>query len=174
MSYVDRVKNQADISEKDYLEVMKHKRVAVLTRQFNIENLKDNEIYQTDLSEKIIYPSKSELTETEKQLISSKFNISVRPVSSDVRDPFSLIVSDLKKEPLPIKGKVPNFISIECGPTVTGPLYQLDSMIRPVDILFLTRYLGPVRPDALGPRFSSVSEISKNYSLMSTYKENVP
>ena len=152
LSYVDRVKSQAEISEKDYIEVMKHKRVAVLTRQFNIENLKDNE----------------------KEIISSKFNISVRTVSSDVRDPFSLIVSDLKKEPLPNKNKVPNFISIECGPTVTGPLYQLDSMIRPVDMLFLTRYLGPVRPDALGPRFCSVSEISKNYSLMSTYKENAP
>ena len=174
LSYVDRVKSQAEISEKDYIEVMKHKRVAVLTRQFNIENLKDNDIYQTDLCEKIIYPSKSELLDNEKEMISSKFNISVRTVSSDVRDPFSLIVSDLKKEPLPNKNKVPNFISIECGPTVTGPLYQLDSMIRPVDMLFLTRYLGPVRPDALGPRFCSVSEISKNYSLMSTYKENAP
>ena len=71
---------------------MKHKRVAVLTRQFNIETLKDNEIYQTDLCEKIIYPSKSDLTDNEKELISSKFNISVRPVSSEVRDPFSLII----------------------------------------------------------------------------------
>ncbi len=98
----------------------------------------------------------------------------MRTLSQEVRDPFSLIISDLKKEKLPSTGKVPNFISVECGPTVTGPLYQADSMIRPVDILFLTRYIGPVRPDALGPRFSSVSEISKNYSLMSTYKEVVP
>ena len=98
----------------------------------------------------------------------------MKTVSSEVRDPFSLIVSDLKKEKLPSTGKVPNFISIECGPTVTGALYHPDSIIRPIDILFLTRYLGPVRPDAIGPRFSSVSEISKNYSIMSSYKELVP
>ena len=153
---------------------MKHKRVAVLTRQFDIATLKDNEIYQTDICEKIIYPSNYELSEVDLELIKTKYNISVRNVPSDVRDPFSLIVSDLKKEKLPQSGKVPNFISVECGPTVTGPLYQPDSMIRPVDILFLTRYLGPVRPDAIGPRFSSVSEISKNYSLMSSYKEPIP
>ncbi len=52
---------------------MKHKRAAVLTRNFTLENLKDNEIYQTDICEKIIYPSKSDLSESDKELIKSKY-----------------------------------------------------------------------------------------------------
>jgi hypothetical protein len=42
---------------------------------------------------------------------------------------------------------------------------------RPIDILFLTRYLGPIRQDALGPRFSTVDEISESYQLMSSFTE---
>jgi hypothetical protein len=153
---------------------MKHKRAAILTRQFGMKNLKDNEIYQTDICEKIVYPTKSDLTEAEKEQIKADFQILVKSVSPDVNDPFSLIVSDLKNEKLPSTGRVPNYISVECGPTVTGPLYSPESNIRPVDILFLTRYLGPVRPDALGPKFSTVNDISKSYDLMSSYKEDIP
>jgi hypothetical protein len=39
-------------------------------------------------------------------------------------------------------------------------------------MLFLTRYQGPIRPDALGPKFSTVPEISESYQLMSSYTEN--
>ena len=75
LSYVDRVKNQAHISEEEYIKVMKNKRAAVLTRQFGLATLKDNEIYQTDICEKIIYPTKCDLTEAEKETIKSKFQI---------------------------------------------------------------------------------------------------
>lgn len=45
MSYVDRVRDHAQISHEEYVETMKEKRAAILTRQFGISNLKDNEIY---------------------------------------------------------------------------------------------------------------------------------
>ena len=64
-------------------------------------------------------------------------------------------------------------ISIECGPTITGPLYSgsVKSASNPVDTLYLTRYQGPIRNDAVGPRFSSISEISRTFKLESSTTE---
>lgn len=134
--------------------------------------IKDNEIYQTPLCEKVIYPTKATVSLDEVKELNEKYNIKVKEVSKTTKDPFMLILDDLKSQQLPSTGKLPNYISVECGPTVTGPLYSLGlNNPRVIDILFLTRYIGPVRQDALGPIFSNLSEISRNYKLMSSYKE---
>jgi hypothetical protein len=78
----------------------------------------------------------------------------------DSQDPFLQIVNDLKQDLFASHGDVggSRLISIECGPSVTKPLYSDPRYEgnRPVDILFLTRYRGEVREDALGPQFASI------------------
>ncbi len=57
---------------------------------------------------------------------------------------------------------------------MTGPLYEYDKEKNrlvnenPVDSLLLTRYRGYVRPDALGPRFTSIDDISKSFERVSS------
>jgi hypothetical protein len=51
------------------------------------------------------------------------------------------MLRDVKKTSMDHEGRLSSFISVECGPTVTGPLYGPNyANKRPVDMLFLTRY----------------------------------
>jgi hypothetical protein len=60
---------------------------------------------------------------------------------------------------------------------MAGPLYEYDHATKklknenPIDTLFLTRFKGNVRADALGPKLSSIDEISKSFERASTYTE---
>jgi hypothetical protein len=98
--------------------------LAILTRKFDTKSLEENEVYSTGLMEKIVYATNTNLTQPEKDKIKDSLDITVRPIAPEIEDPFNMIISDLKREVLPKTGKVPNYISIECGPTVTGPLYS--------------------------------------------------
>ena len=127
--------------------------------------LDDNLMYKTQgLREKVIYPTASDLTSEDKKLIGAQYQIKVKGFPEGTTDHFMHILRDVKKTPMDDEGRLSSFISVECGPTVTGPLYGPNyAKKRPIDMLFLTRYQGPIRPDALGPKFSTVPEISESY-----------
>ena len=105
-------------------------------------NLEDNLIYKTErLCEKVIYPTASVLTSEDKNLIQAQYHIKVKDFPEGTTDHFMHILRDVKKTPIDHDGRLSSFISVECGPTVTGPLYGPNyENKRPVDMLFLTRY----------------------------------
>ncbi len=116
--------------------------MAVLTRNFGIPTLDDNLIYKTErLCEKVIYPTSSHLTSDDKKLIGAKYQIKVKDFPDGTTDHFMHILKDVKNTPMDQEGRLSSFISVECGPTVTGPLYGPNyAKQRPVDMLFLTRF----------------------------------
>jgi hypothetical protein len=65
---------------------------------------------------------------------------------------------------------IPHVISIECGPTMTGPLYEtIDGKIRkdcPVDWLLLTRFSGDISSDALGENVIQKNTINHLFDLV--------
>ena len=99
------------------------------------------------------------------------YKLSIKKLACLPQDAFSFVLNDMKSV------DQSGLVSIECGPTITGPLYAFDRVKNvplfknPVDTLYLSRYTGPVREDALGPRFSSVSEILATFKLASTFSE---
>jgi len=141
----------------------------VLTKRFDMKSLEDNFIYKSSIGRKLIYAAHSDLTSIEKARLNEDFKLSVRLLPTESKDPFMFVINDMKRE------DPAGLISIECGPTLTGPLYSSvkneGPVENPVDALYLSRYTGPVRDDALGPRFSSLSEISKTFKLMSSNHE---
>ena len=51
----------------------------MLTRNFGMHNLEDNPFYKTEeLCEKMIYPTKSDLSSKERDLLLSKYQIDVK------------------------------------------------------------------------------------------------
>ena len=62
LSFNERVQSQADVTNSEYVQNMQDKKIAVLTRNFSLSNLEDNNIYKTDIGEKIIYAAQSDLT----------------------------------------------------------------------------------------------------------------
>ena len=109
---------------------------------------------------KVFYPTRCELSPELMVEVDHKYRVTVKEHKLNV-DPFLQIVEDMKT----LKrddGSPIGMISIECGPTVTGPLYKEHSK-NPVDVLFLTRYQGKIDPRAIGPRFSSEKEINAKF-----------
>lgn len=104
--------------------------------------LEDNLIYKTErLCEKVIYPTASDLTSDYKKLIETQYKIKVKNFPMGTTDHFMHILRDVIKIPIDHEGRLSSFISVECGPTVTGPLYGPNyAKKRPIDMLFLTRY----------------------------------
>ena len=147
---------------------MLDKRIAVLTRNFSFSSVEHNEIYKSKLCVKYFYPAKCDLSIDDMLEINDTYRISVK--QHEDHDPFNQIVSDLKKDEN-------RLISIECGPTVTGPLYATLKMKgipvtrNPVDILLLTRYVGKINYGAVGLRFGNIEEISKTFEKVSSVTE---
>jgi len=72
---------------------------------------------------------------------------------------------------LPHRSKaIPHVISIECGPSMTGPLYEtIDGGLRqdcPVDWLLLTRFSGHISSDALGENVIQKTTINHLFDLV--------
>jgi hypothetical protein len=67
--------------------------------------------------------------------------------------------------------EIPHLITIECGPSMTRPLYEVDGKIRndcPVDWILLTRYTGAISSDALGENVIRKSAINEIFDLVVT------
>ncbi|TNV76600.1 hypothetical protein FGO68_gene13043 [Halteria grandinella] len=135
----------------------------------NHSTLDDNPIYRDPTYKKIVYAPHSELTGLESFKYEQLYNLQVKLLSK-TEDAFVHIAKDLR-------AITQGVITVEAGPTVTGPLYQSDPTTSkllakvPVDTLYLTRYKGPIDPEALGPRFSSVADIGINYECVSSNSE---
>ena len=146
---------------------MRNKHIAVLTRSFNMGNMDDNTIYRSPLGIKTIYAAQSDLTLKEREDIHDRYKLTVKPLLCSPQEAFSFVMDDIRR------ADHGGLISIECGPTITGPLYSgsVKTDNNPVDTLYLTRYQGPIRSDAVGPRFSSINELSRTFKLESTTNE---
>jgi hypothetical protein len=99
------------------------------------------------------------------------YRLQVKLLAKRGDTPFVQIYHDLRQ-------MVPDgTITIEAGPTVTGPLYEVNpetgklSCKTPVDTLYLTRYKGPIDPEAVGPKFSNVRDLEKGYEQVSSEAE---
>ena len=57
---------------------MKDKRVAILTRHLSMKTLEDNEIYKSELVEKLFYPTQCLMSDSEKQEAKSLYRVSSR------------------------------------------------------------------------------------------------
>ena len=79
-------------------------------------------------------------------------------------DPLCSVIGDMQKES--------DIITIECGPTATGPLYHHHQVaFNPISTLFLTRYRGPILREAVGPKFPSKKLISETFKRVSSVSE---
>lgn len=165
--FCDRVETQAHISCTEFSENMRNKHIAVLTKSFNMGNMDDNSIYRSPIGIKTIYAVQSDLSSKEREEVHDRYKLTVKPLLCQPHEAFMFVMDDIRRtDPA-------GLISIECGPTITGPLYSgsVKTARNPVDTLYLTRYQGPIRSDAVGPKFSSVSEISKTFKLESSTSE---
>lgn len=60
---------------------------------------------------------------------------------------------------------------MECGSSTTDILYNKDSALNPIDTIMLTRYQGPIKKEAIGPKLANIKQIEEEFILASSMKD---
>lgn len=147
LSYEPKLENLVNITWEEYQEAFRRKSLAVLTRRVTPELFEENEIYKAGIFERItFYAKETTLNDDFCHEMQKRYRVYVHRMGKRTernKEAFTYMIGDLKKE-------TDGLTTIECGSTVTAPMYNYNEPLgrferhNPVDVLFLSRYQGVI------------------------------
>ena len=74
-SFQRRVEEQALITESEYINTLRAKKLAILTRSLSMKTFAENEIYQCSIMDKIFFPTQCHLSPYELESLRDQFRV---------------------------------------------------------------------------------------------------